>query len=100
MLSLDHDASGFAELAAREAPIGKMLAEFPGFRPVCFASPYEAALWGILAQRISMRQAAGIKRKLAEAHGDSVDVGGTTLFVVPTPAKIAALPGFPGVSAE
>ncbi len=100
MLSLDADATGFAAMAAREPPIARLLESFPGFRPVCFASPYEAAVWGILAQRISMRQAAAIKRKLSEAHGAAVTVGGERLLIVPEPAKLPTLQGFSGISAE
>jgi DNA-3-methyladenine glycosylase II len=100
MLSLDHDARGFVAMAAREAPIGAVLAQYPGFRPVCFPSPYEAAVWGVLAQRVSMGQAAAVKRMLAEARGDVLELGGERLFVVPAPATLVTLDGFAGVSAE
>jgi DNA-3-methyladenine glycosylase II len=58
ILSLDHDARPFVDLAAENREIAAALAEQPGFRPVVFPSPYEAAIWGILAQGISMRGAA------------------------------------------
>src|SRR5262245_39535202 len=51
MLSLDRDASELSYIAAGDTAIGHALAERPGFRPVCFASAYEAAVWGVLSQR-------------------------------------------------
>lgn len=69
IVSLDHDATGFATVVGRDPALAPLLAARAGFRPVCFASPYEAGLWGILAQRTSMAQAASVKRALAEGFG-------------------------------
>jgi DNA-3-methyladenine glycosylase II len=52
IFSLDHDGTGW--------PSGK--------RPVCFTSPYEAACWAIVSQRIGKQQAAHIFAALAEMH--------------------------------
>ncbi len=100
ILSLDHDACGLAAVGARDAVVAKLLEASPGFRPVCFPSPYEAAVWGVLAQRISMPVAAAIKERLAVATG-TVAVGfGRTFHPSPAPERLLALESFPGVAAE
>ncbi len=67
----------------------------PGFRPVSFASPWDAGVWGLLVQRISMPQAAALRKKLALSHGHTVkmngDVGGATFHVFPSPARLLAI---------
>ena len=88
ILSLDYDATDFARLGEREPAIGSIQQTLPGFRPVCFASPYEAAVWGILAQRIAMKQAAAIRARIAAEHGDAVEVAGQTMQAFPSPEAL------------
>ncbi|MDB5215802.1 MAG: HhH-GPD family protein [Myxococcaceae bacterium] len=100
ILSLDHDARGLAALGARDAVVRRLLEASPGFRPVCFPSPYEAAVWGVLAQRIAMPVAAAIKQRLAVAT-DTVARGfGRTFHCAPAPERLLTLESFPGVAAE
>lgn len=61
IFSLDHDGTGWGAL-----PVASLV---PGLRPVCFSSPYEAACWAILSQRIAKTQAARIVAGLVDAHG-------------------------------
>ena len=42
----------------------------PGFRPCGFFSPYEAAAWSVLSQRVQIRQAAAMKTRLMQQLGD------------------------------
>ena len=100
ILSLDHDARGLAEVAARDPVVARLLEATPGFRPVCFPSPYEAAVWGVLAQRISMPVAAAIKQRLAVATGTVAEGWGRTFHPTPAPERLLALESFPGVAAE
>lgn len=100
MLSLDHDATGLAALGARDPVVAKLLAAFPGFRPVCFPSPWEAAVWGILAARVPMKVAATIRRRIAGEHGDTVNVGGHAIPVFPGPRQVLALETMNGLPAE
>src|SRR5258708_3087999 len=85
ILSLDHDATGLSKIAARDKVIAALLAKQPGFRPVCFPSPYEAAIWGVLAQRVRMVQASNMKRKLAIEPDSAVEGFGRTFFPSPKP---------------
>jgi DNA-3-methyladenine glycosylase II len=100
MLSLDHDARGLADVAARDPVVARMLEAVPGFRPVCFPSPYAAAVWGVLAQRIPMPVAAALQERIAIATGSVANGWGRTFHPSPAPERLLALESFPGVSAE
>lgn len=45
VLSLDHDARGFAALAQADPILGPLFEAAPGLRPPLFYSVYEAAFW-------------------------------------------------------
>jgi DNA-3-methyladenine glycosylase II len=70
MLCLDVDGSGFTTLGERDRIVGTLQRRFPGLRPVLFYTPYEAAAWTIISQRIRMTQAATIKARLADELGE------------------------------
>lgn len=95
MLGLDVDARAWGTIAERDPVLGRVLAAHAGFRPVAFASPWEAGVWGLLAHRINMKQAASIKRKIAEQHGDVVTVGTKAIALFPSPKKVLAMPNAP-----
>lgn len=87
-LSLDHDGTGWEEVGRRDPVIGRFQDEFDYLRPVCFYSPYEAAVQAIIGQRISMRQAATIKAALAKEHGDMLEIGGQRLHAFALPQSL------------
>jgi DNA-3-methyladenine glycosylase II len=97
ILSLDIDGSGFAEIGVRDEVIGDLQKQFPGLRPVLFGSPYEAAAWALLCHRISMKQAATLRRRLSEELGDTVDFGDHKLAAFPPPDRLATLEPMPGM---
>jgi DNA-3-methyladenine glycosylase II len=98
ILSLDVDGSGFAEVGARDPVVGDLQRSNPGLRPVAFHSPYEAACWTILSQRVRMTQAAAIKEQLAQRLGTPVDVDGVTLTAFPDPTTLLRQPHVPLVN--
>ncbi len=65
ILSLDVDGAGFAAVGHRDAVVAGLQARYPGFRPVNFLSPYEAAVWALISQRTRMTQASALKRRMA-----------------------------------
>jgi DNA-3-methyladenine glycosylase II len=69
-LSLDIDGREWPEVGRRDSVIGAAQQRLPGFRPCGFYSPYEAAAWSVLSQRISMKQAAAMKTRLTQQFGD------------------------------
>ena len=49
VLSLDYDASGFADVGSRDPVIGQLQEVAPGLLPPLFYSPYEAAVWSVIS---------------------------------------------------
>jgi DNA-3-methyladenine glycosylase II len=98
ILSLDVDGRGFAEVGRRDEVVGRLQAAWPGLRPVTFWSPYEAAAWAVIGQRIRITQAARIKAAMAERLGPALEIHGQRLHAFPAPADLATLDGFPGLT--
>ncbi|MFI0815262.1 DNA-3-methyladenine glycosylase family protein [Streptomyces sp. NPDC021098] len=98
ILSLDIDGTGFPAVGERDSVVASLQAEFPGLRPVCFHSPYEAAACAVIGHRIRMAQAAAIKARLARDHGRRVDVAGQRLHAFPAPAVLLSLTRIPGLT--
>lgn len=70
-LSLDIDARAWPDVGERDRVIGRAQRHFPGLRPCGFHSPYEAAAWAVLSQRVQLRQAAWLKQELVDRHGEA-----------------------------
>jgi DNA-3-methyladenine glycosylase II len=68
-LALDVDARGWPEVGRRDPVIADAQARLPGLRPCGFHSPYEAAAWSVLSQRLRVVQAARLRAKLIARHG-------------------------------
>ncbi|MEN2416692.1 DNA-3-methyladenine glycosylase 2 family protein [Streptomyces rimosus] len=100
ILSLDVDGSGFPGLAVSDPVVSRLMAEYPGLRPVCFHSPYEAAVWAVIGQRMRRTQAAAIKARLAERYGQRVRAAGRDLHAFPTPPVLRSLTRIPGLPDE
>ncbi len=100
IFSLDVDATPLNDIAARDPVIERLLQERPGFRPPICGSPYEAAIWGLLAQRISMTQAANLRRKMAEALGSTIEADGVRYALAPPPRAILSRSKFDGIPEE
>ena len=97
VLSLDVDATGLAEVGERDPVIGRLLQESGGRRPVLFGTPFEAAVWAVLSQRVSMAQAGRVRDALAAELGTVMEVCGTAVTAFPAPAALAERESFPGV---
>jgi DNA-3-methyladenine glycosylase II len=98
--SLDVDGAGFPDVGARDPVIGDLQARYGWLRPVCFHSPYEAAVNFVVGQRISMRQARALRSRLALEVGDPLELAGQTVHAFPRPEQLAALATFPGLPDE
>jgi DNA-3-methyladenine glycosylase II len=68
-LALDVDGRGWPEVGHRDPVIADAQARLPGLRPCGFHSPYEAAAWSVLAQRLRIVQAARLRAGLIARHG-------------------------------
>jgi len=100
ILSLDTDATDLAAIGERDPVVGRLLAEAGGRRPVCFGTPFEAAVWAVLSQRVSMAQAGRVKEALASELGTRLEIGGEEVVAFPGPAVLAGLDEFPGLWAS
>jgi len=69
-LCLDVDGRGWPDVARRDPVIAAAQAELPGLRPCGFHSPYEAAAWSVLSQRIRIVQAARLRDRVIARFGE------------------------------
>ena len=97
VLSLDIDASALLDVIADDDVATYLVGELHGLRPVCFASPYEAACWAVLSQRIQMTQAARIRRRMCDELGHVVELDDVTLAAFPSPEQLLATPSIQGL---
>ena len=92
-LSLDVDARGWPGVGDRDPVIRDAQRRLPGLRPCGFHSPYEAAAWAVLSQRVRIVQAARLRDDLVRCHGDD--------GAFPAPAALRTLDlDLPGRKAE
>ena len=98
ILSLDVDGSCFVEVGRTDPVVGRIQERYPGLRPVCFNSPYEAAAWAVIGNRIRIVQAAKIKSRLAEELGEIVWIHGEPEPAFPGPRRLMQLERFLGLS--
>lgn len=69
-LSLDVDARAWPAVGERDPVLADAQARLPGLRPCGFHSPYEAAVWSVLSQRLRIVQAARLRAVLMDRHGE------------------------------
>src|SRR6202044_1246046 len=86
------------DIARRNPAVAQLKSRYPGLRPVCFWSPYEAAAWSVIGQRIRIVHAAAIKALITPAHAEPIAVGGRMVRAFPNPAKLAQLSTINGLS--
>ncbi len=98
ILSLDVDGRGFPGVGSRDPVVAALRRRYPGLRPVCFYSPYEAAAWAIIGNRVRIAQAAKVKARMAAELGPKVDMGDGLEHAFPGPSRLAELERFPGLS--
>jgi DNA-3-methyladenine glycosylase II len=98
VLSLDHDAEGYARLGKRDRIIGRLQRESGFLRPVLFHSPYEQACWAVISSRMRQAQAAKIRDSLAKAHGAKLEVGGKKMIAFPGPEQLLSVYKFEGLA--
>lgn len=98
-LALDVDARPLARIARADPVVRSLLAQRPGFRPIGFWSPYQAAVWSVLSQRTTTSHAAAVSAWMAAELGERITVDGVELRSFPAPAALAAIDAVPGVPA-
>lgn len=99
IFSLDHDAHEYPGVGQRDPAVGALMERLWGLRPVCFTSPYEAAAWAVLSQRIAATQAARIVERLVVSHGDRLAIAGGEAHAFPSPERLLRIRTIDGVAA-
>jgi DNA-3-methyladenine glycosylase II len=99
-LSLDVDGRSYPALGRRDAVIGGLQRRYGLTRPTLFASPYEAAAHFVLSHRRSIAQARATRARLADEHGDRIDLDGATFHAFPRPQKLRRVREGRGLDAE
>jgi DNA-3-methyladenine glycosylase II len=99
-LSLDVDGAGYPDIATRDPVIGALQARYEWLRPICFHSPYEAAVNFVVGQRISMAQTRALRARLARELGEALELGEQTVYAFPRPERLITLAAFPGLPDE
>jgi DNA-3-methyladenine glycosylase II len=100
ILSLDHDATGYAEVGDRDPVVGELQRAWGWLRPVLFHSPYEAACWAVISTRLRQPVAVKVRDRLAADHGGSLSVEGRQFLTFPAPNRLLAVPVVEGLSQE
>lgn len=98
MLGLSADGDQWLDVGRKDPVVGKLQREFPGFFCAAKPSPYDAAAWGVISPRMSMRVAARLKMAISAKHGDAVTSRGVTHHVFPAPEQVLDMQGFVGLS--
>lgn len=100
ILSLDHDGTGYADVGARDAVVGRRQEQSGFLRPVLFHSPYEAACWGVISARLRSAQAREIRSRLSEEYGGAVEVAGERMVTFPAPERLLSVAEWPSLPDE
>ena len=97
ILSVDRPVDGWLEAGRKDPVLGALQARHAGLRPVLFHSPYEAAAWGIIAQRRHRGQAAALRVRLSAELGRPFELAGQAEYAFPLPERLLELDSFPGL---
>jgi len=98
ILGLDADGDAWSDVGRRDPVVGRLQSEFEGFFTAAKSSPYDAATWGILAARSSIRSAAKLKMQIARTYGDAIAIGHRLHHVFPSPHVVSTLRQIPGLA--
>ncbi len=89
LLCLDVDGHPIEGHLARHDPaLRTYVQQYRGFRPVLLGSPWEALLWAVSGQLVSVEQARGIKQRLVQQGQRAVQVADTRWPLPPDPTWV------------
>ena len=87
-LSLDDDLKTFYDLGSKDPKFVPVIDDLYGLHQVKFLTPFEAAAWAVLSQRISMKVAHKMKNRLTDAVGDSIQIEGVDYKTFPSARQV------------
>ena len=86
MLGLQQAVEDFEARYSGHPALGPLIAANPGLRVPLLATPFEAMVWAVIGQQISLAAATSVRRRLIEAAGIRHSDG---LLCHPDPARLA-----------
>lgn len=89
ILGLDQDIRSFEHSVGNHPDLGPLVQRQKGLRVPIAASPYEALVWAIVGQQISVQAAISIRRRFVQAVGQTHSSG---LLCHPDAATVASTP--------
>ena len=99
ILNLHVTNGPIAAIGRRDPVVSHLQRQFDGLRPVQFPTPWEAAAWSVIGQRIRITHAAVIKQRLSERFGTRMEFPGSpVLHSFPGPDIVLMLPAMPGLT--
>lgn len=90
-LGLDDDLPGFYRLAHGDHPFEQVIEQLHGYHQVKFPSPFEMLCWAILAQRVPLPVARGMRQALVDGAGSAAVVDGREYRAFPAPEQLLPL---------
>lgn len=88
---LETDLRPFYELAEKDPLLRRPAEQFYGLRIMGIPDLFEALVWGILGQQITLHYAYILKRRFVELFGRPVEWDGEAYWIFPSPSDIAGL---------
>ena len=88
-LGVDEDLAPFHELARLDRHFAPLARALRGLHHVKFPSPFEAACWAALNQRVPLAVARGMKQALTRRYGGVVVLGGLPYWAFPEARAVA-----------
>ena len=88
--SLAFELPSFHRAAREDRVLDKVVKSLRGLRVARIPDPFEALVWAILGQQISVVAASALKRRLVEELGDTAPAEGEGYALFPTAARLHA----------
>lgn len=99
ILNLHVENEPFVDIGSRDQIVEHLRHRYLGLWPVQFPTPWEAAAWAVIGNRLRITQAAAIKQRLSARFGHRTEFpNGQALENFPGPDIVLSLTAMPGLS--
>jgi len=88
-LGLEDDARALRAAVASDRAAASLIDRYSGLRLISTPSPFEAFVWAVIGQQISLQVAFRLKAALVQRFGASAEIGGVRYWAFPTPSSLA-----------
>lgn len=90
-LSLGDNLRKFYIIAQKDEVFSPIIKSLYGLHQVKFLTPFEAAAWAVLSQRISIKVAHTLKERLVRFFPNSIEIEGANYLAFPSPSQLRLL---------